>query len=161
MSVLRIQILEARALRDSDFFGKMDPYVVLEMDPYDFKTKTHKNGGKKPVWNQQFELVVDASSPNLSLTIWDNDRMRRDSKIAHTEIPVAQLFNVDTWFDLKPTGQIHIKSDAGPPVQSFLSRAITPGGTKRALLVGCNYPGSLGWLEGPKIFFFGDLFFDF
>eukprot|EP00004_Rigifila_ramosa_P003394 TRINITY_DN1364_c0_g1_i8.p1 TRINITY_DN1364_c0_g1~~TRINITY_DN1364_c0_g1_i8.p1 ORF type:complete len:629 (+),score=147.03 TRINITY_DN1364_c0_g1_i8:246-1889(+) len=74
--------------------------------------------------------------------------MRRDSKIAHTEIPVAQLFNVDTWFDLKPTGQIHIKSDAGPPVQSFLSRAITPGGTKRALLVGCNYPGTSAALNG-------------
>jgi Ca2+-dependent lipid-binding protein len=49
--VLKIKVVEARLFRDTEAFGKMDPYCVLEFKEHKFRTKTHENGGKNPRWH--------------------------------------------------------------------------------------------------------------
>lgn len=49
---LRLEVVEAKLIRDTEFLGKMDPYCVIKMREQVFKTKTMLNAGKTPKWNQ-------------------------------------------------------------------------------------------------------------
>ena len=37
---LRVEIIEARLTRDTEFFSKMDPYAVIQTRQQKFKTRT-------------------------------------------------------------------------------------------------------------------------
>ena len=50
---LKIHILEARLTRDTEAFGKMDPYVVCNTRMQRIRTKTCQEAGKNPVWNNE------------------------------------------------------------------------------------------------------------
>ena len=47
---LKLTVLEAQLTRDTETFGKMDPYVKIETRMQKFKTATHNGGGKTPKW---------------------------------------------------------------------------------------------------------------
>ena len=42
--------------RDTEFFTKMDPYVIIKCGNVTKKTYVHEGGGKKPIWN---EVIVN------------------------------------------------------------------------------------------------------
>ena len=46
-----MKIIEAKLTRDTDMFGKMDCYVVIEHNGKKSQTETHSGSGKTPVWN--------------------------------------------------------------------------------------------------------------
>lgn len=48
---LFITIVEGKLSRDTETFGKMDPYCLVEYNGNKYKTITHKSGGKLPHWN--------------------------------------------------------------------------------------------------------------
>jgi Ca2+-dependent lipid-binding protein len=48
---LIIKVKEGRLFRDTETFGKMDPYCVISVKDKTFKTRVHQNGGKNPKWN--------------------------------------------------------------------------------------------------------------
>ncbi len=39
-------------------FGKQDPYAKLRVGNQTYRSKTHKNGGKSPVWNESFRFNI-------------------------------------------------------------------------------------------------------
>jgi hypothetical protein len=49
--ILRISPLTAKLFRDTETFGKMDPYVQIKIGDMKLKTKTHDSGGKAPRWS--------------------------------------------------------------------------------------------------------------
>ena len=50
---LKITVVEANLTRNTETFGKMDPYVKLETRMQKFKTTTINSGGKTPKWTGQ------------------------------------------------------------------------------------------------------------
>ena len=69
-NIINIRILQAKLIRDTDVFSKMDPYVILYIGEYVIKTSTKKEAGKYPVWNELFTFFV---KPNelLKYEVWD------------------------------------------------------------------------------------------
>ena len=51
VGTLIISPTKAELKRDTDFFTKMDPYVVVTLGHAKKKTEVHNHGGKKPVWS--------------------------------------------------------------------------------------------------------------
>jgi hypothetical protein len=49
---LSLTLTKATLTRDTETFGKMDPYVGFEYNGVDYKTKVAEDMGKKPVWNE-------------------------------------------------------------------------------------------------------------
>ena len=49
---LYIRVKQARLTRDTEFFGKMDPFVEIEIGELKQRTATHKNAGKHPAWDE-------------------------------------------------------------------------------------------------------------
>ena len=48
---LKITVVEAKLTRDTETFGKMDPYAVLNLRGQKFKTNVLDSAGKNPRWN--------------------------------------------------------------------------------------------------------------
>ena len=46
IGILRLKVKSGRLTRDTETFGKMDPYVIVVSGKKKFKTKTHDKGGK-------------------------------------------------------------------------------------------------------------------
>ena len=50
--VFRLKIIEAELYKSNRLIGKMQPFVEVETNFAYYLTKTAKNGGKKPAWNE-------------------------------------------------------------------------------------------------------------
>ena len=58
--------------RSTDWFKKMDPYVVVRIGKQVKKSRTHKNGGKEPSWTDtlEFDLMGEQAA---DIYIYDED----------------------------------------------------------------------------------------
>ncbi len=58
-----IKPIEGLFKKDLDTFSKMviyslskDPYVIIFIGNRKYRSKTHKGGGKRPIWTDVFEI---------------------------------------------------------------------------------------------------------
>jgi Ca2+-dependent lipid-binding protein len=72
---LQIQIFEAKLDRDTETFGRMDPYCQLVHLPsgQKFKTATHEDGGKNPKWNHFVEIPIKSREESIQIEVYDED----------------------------------------------------------------------------------------
>jgi Ca2+-dependent lipid-binding protein len=99
---LNLIIKEAKLTRDTDTFGKMDPYISLSLREQSFKTKVLKKGGAAPVWDESFDFDVKYIGDNLSLTVFDQD-VTSDDKVGEVSIKISSLCTnggIDEWFEI-------------------------------------------------------------
>ena len=68
----------------------MDPYVLIEYLGNKIKTKTHTDGGKNPVWNQQIDISVGSLQDDMRLTVMDDNTMG-DDPIAYCNLKLSSL----------------------------------------------------------------------
>eukprot|EP01104_Vermistella_antarctica_P019994 TRINITY_DN823_c0_g1_i2.p1 TRINITY_DN823_c0_g1~~TRINITY_DN823_c0_g1_i2.p1 ORF type:complete len:1003 (+),score=224.70 TRINITY_DN823_c0_g1_i2:213-3221(+) len=132
---LKIHVLEARGLMKKDWFGKSDPYAVVQVamneeQNFDvlkkFKT-TKKKKTLSPQWN---ELFVAKTPPTGRVTfdVFDYNALTKDEFLGHASVqfpnmawgPVGDHANqtVDIWLTLRPhpnkpgervTGELHVR----------------------------------------------------
>jgi Ca2+-dependent lipid-binding protein len=109
---LHVKVKEARLFRDTETFGKMDPYVILEFREHKFRTKTHESGGKNPKWHDEFELKVNDLRDEMKFTVFDEDP-GSDDKVGYGVVKMSALcinHGVTDWFSIyhnnKPAGQV-------------------------------------------------------
>ncbi|XP_034038606.1 extended synaptotagmin-2-B [Thalassophryne amazonica] len=154
--VLRIHFLEAQELLSKDTFlgglikGKSDPYGVLKIGTYLFKSKVIHDT-LNPKWNVVFEaLVYDQPEQNLEIELFDEDT-DQDDFLGSLNLNVAELQQeqkVDEWFTLDEvsSGKLHLQLDWLTPMstpdnldQAMMSirenRCRTDDGLSSALLV--------------------------
>ena len=70
---LKLNVVQARLTRDTEFFGKMDPFAVIEYRQQKFKTKVKKNAGKTPRWDEQFTIDVKYIGDDFYVKVFDED----------------------------------------------------------------------------------------
>ncbi len=54
--MLELQIKKAKIYKNTELFGKMDPYVKFEVFSKIFRTKTIDQGHQDPEWNETFSI---------------------------------------------------------------------------------------------------------
>jgi len=47
---MHVKVIQAQFHIDTELFGNMDPYVIIEHNKKKHRTKTMKNAGMHPVW---------------------------------------------------------------------------------------------------------------
>lgn len=76
--MLTIRPISAKLKRDTEVFGKMDPYVVFILGDQRSKTRTNYHGGKTPKWNDEpFSFFVN-KEVDLKIEVWDEDNLYDD-----------------------------------------------------------------------------------
>ena len=71
-----VKPISALLTRDTEMFSNMDPYVVVMIGNEKRKTKTHKEGGKKPKWDGV--LSFRTNSNYMTVTVYDQDTFTDD-----------------------------------------------------------------------------------
>ena len=105
---LKIHILEARLTRDTEAFGKMDPYVNFQLAAgtnvrNKWRCKTHAGGGKNPSWNDRHNFDLVEGDDRIQAQVYDEDT-GSDDLIGSTSIDLNPVFSRgmrDEWFPLQ------------------------------------------------------------
>jgi Ca2+-dependent lipid-binding protein len=88
-SLLKIDIVQASNLKDTDGIGKGDPYAVVSFDEHEaapHKQQTHViNDTLSPVWNSSLYFLCTDEFKSFKVEIFDED-VGRDDKIGHVNI---------------------------------------------------------------------------
>lgn len=120
-----IKVIAGKLLRDTEFIGKMDPFVIIEYQGTKYKTSVIQGGGKKPVWNDLFEIEVHSMGDELHIECYDEDIFVHDL-IGIATLPVSLLCHVQAlrkWFPLqyhkKKSGMILLETKYTPPLEQW------------------------------------------
>jgi len=88
-SLLKIDIVQASNLKDTDGIGKGDPYAVVSFDEHEaapHKQQTHVvNDTLSPVWNSSLYFLCTDEFKSFKVEIMDED-VGRDDRIGHVNI---------------------------------------------------------------------------
>lgn len=61
-SLLRIKLISGDLIRDTEYFGKMDPYVQMSTKWGDFwKSEVCDGQGKNPNWSAKLDQFMDCT----------------------------------------------------------------------------------------------------
>ena len=113
---LEVEVVEAKLERSSEILGKQDPFAEISIRMQKFKTKTHLDGAKAPVWNEAMTMDVLDPTEAMAVQVFDEDLTSNDLICEGTVSlsKVCQDSPVDDWFDLyfggKPSGSIHLRT---------------------------------------------------
>ena len=91
-SMLTLVIVKAELKHDTEMFGKMDPFVKLTSEHLKLQTKVHENGGKKPVWDQPFNIDPDYLGDEVKFWVLDQDLASQDI-IGHCTIKKRRAYS--------------------------------------------------------------------
>jgi hypothetical protein len=68
--MLHIRLCRAILHRDTELFGSMDPYAKITHGGAEQRSRTAKEAGKRPTWNQDFQFRLVKGS-NVRIEIFD------------------------------------------------------------------------------------------
>ncbi|KAG2432135.1 hypothetical protein HXX76_009061 [Chlamydomonas incerta] len=86
--VMSVTMEFAKDLKDSDWFGKQDPYCIIRIGGQTFRTRTAVDGGRNPVWNETFRFNV-INENSVDVEIKDED-VGRDDLIGNATFSLAK-----------------------------------------------------------------------
>ncbi|XP_027338343.1 C2 domain-containing protein At1g63220-like [Abrus precatorius] len=89
---LEVILISAKDLHDSDFFKKMDPYVILTYRTQEHRSSVAKGAGSKAHWNESFLFTVSDSVSELNLRLMDKDSLTNDDFLGQTKINLETVF---------------------------------------------------------------------
>ncbi|XP_043699467.1 16 kDa phloem protein 1-like isoform X2 [Telopea speciosissima] len=94
--ILEVLLVDARGLEQSDFLGKLDPYVLIQYKTQERKSSVRRGEGRNPIWNERFTFRVqypgaDDDQYKLFLRIMDKDTFSADDFIGEAKIYLKDL----------------------------------------------------------------------
>ncbi|KAG0558534.1 hypothetical protein KC19_10G035300 [Ceratodon purpureus] len=84
--ILDLTVVGCYNLKDTEWFSRQDPYVVIEYSGQKFRTRTDTDGGKNPSFNETFRISMIEGLREMSATVWNSNTLERDSYIGTTKI---------------------------------------------------------------------------
>jgi hypothetical protein len=104
--VLVIKPLSAKLTRDTEFFGKMDPYCVARLGRTTQKTAVAKKAGKLPFWRDQLVFRKNTEE-EVVFEVWDSDTATSDDLVGETRIILKEIGTEpwEDWLTLKYRGK--------------------------------------------------------
>lgn len=122
---LTVRPIAAQLTKDQDWFGRQDPYCVIEVGSQKQRSRTHTDGGKNPSWNDSLSFQINGEQ-QVHISVFDRDILTRDDFICDTTIPLMTVFQRrqhSEWFPLyrkgRSGGRINVRLEFIPSNQGF------------------------------------------
>ena len=84
---LSVHVVEAVLERDTEWFGKMDPWLQLKTKTQNVRTRSIKAGGTTPKWDTSFKLRVEDIDEMVSLSVFDDENNGNHDLVSESAIP--------------------------------------------------------------------------
>ncbi|CAL5053923.1 unnamed protein product [Urochloa decumbens] len=79
--ILEVRVTGCRKLRDTEFFTRQDPYVVLEYATTKHRTRTCTDGGRNPTFDEKFHIPLIEGLRELNVVVWNSNTLTHDDFI--------------------------------------------------------------------------------
>ncbi|KAK3134177.1 hypothetical protein QOZ80_6AG0545970 [Eleusine coracana subsp. coracana] len=89
--ILEVRVTGCRKLRDTEFFTRQDPYVVLEYATTKLRTRTCTDGGKNPTFDEKFHIPLVEGLRELTVNVWNSNTLSHDDFIGSGRIQLHKV----------------------------------------------------------------------
>ncbi|GAA0164431.1 hypothetical protein LIER_20071 [Lithospermum erythrorhizon] len=132
--LVEVTVVGCNKLKDTEWISRQDPYVCLEYATTKFRTRTHTDGGKNPVFQEKFVFTLIEGLRELNVVVWNSNTMTYDDFIGSGKIQLQKVltegFDDTVWTIHTKTGRyagevrliLHY-SRASKPATSYASSA--------------------------------------
>lgn len=108
---IEVLLIGAVGIKDTELFGKGDPYAVLFCGKQKLRSNTASNQGSKPIWNQKFSFYIDAEVTNLQIRVYNHNILTEDDELGSTTIPLSKVFaegklTTTSYNVVRPSGRV-------------------------------------------------------
>ncbi|KAF3528962.1 hypothetical protein DY000_02036619 [Brassica cretica] len=107
--LLEVTVVGCQKLKDTEWFSRQDPYVVLEYSGARHQTRTCKDGGKKAVFQEKFMFTLLEGLRDLKVAVWNSNTLSTDDFIGNATIQLqkvlSQGYDDCTWTLQTKTGR--------------------------------------------------------
>jgi len=122
---LTITALRASGLKNSQTFGKQDPYLDVRVGRINYRGKTITDGGVNPVFNQKYEFAITDEDKAI-IAVWNSNSINSDDHLGDVSFsldPVFQAGHQDV------TGQVVTQKGSNKGTLSFILHFEKAGGS--------------------------------
>ncbi|KAF2541571.1 hypothetical protein F2Q68_00028913 [Brassica cretica] len=107
--LLEVTVVGCQKLKDTEWFSRQDPYVVLEYSGARHQTRTCKDGGKNAVFQEKFMFTLLEGLRDLKVAVWNSNTLSTDDFIGNASIQLqkvlSQGYDDCTWTLQTKTGR--------------------------------------------------------
>ncbi|KQK16742.1 U1 small nuclear ribonucleoprotein C [Brachypodium distachyon] len=108
--VLELRVTGCRKLRDTEFFSRQDPYVVVEYANTKLRTRTCTDGGRNPTFDDKFHIPLIEGLRELNIIVWNSNTLSNDDFIGSCRVQLHKAltsgYDDSSW----PLQTRHMKS---------------------------------------------------
>ncbi|WOH13908.1 hypothetical protein DCAR_0933421 [Daucus carota subsp. sativus] len=91
--VLEVTVVGCTKLKDTEWISRQDPYVCLEYASSKFRTRTCKDGGKNPTFQEKFVFTLIEGLRELSVVVWNSNTITYDELIGSTKVQLQKVLS--------------------------------------------------------------------
>ncbi|CAN8229491.1 unnamed protein product [Cochlearia groenlandica] len=99
--VLEVTVVGCQKLKDTEWFSRQDPYVVLEYSTTRHRTKTCTDGGKNAIFQEKFMFTLLEGLRDVKVSVWNSNTLSTDDFIGNATIKLdkalSQGYDDCTW----------------------------------------------------------------
>ncbi|KAL1215786.1 Elicitor-responsive protein 1 [Cardamine amara subsp. amara] len=107
--VLEVTVVGCQKLKDTEWFSRQDPYVVLEYSGTRHRTRTCTDGGKNAVFQEKFMFTLLEGLREVKVSVWNSNTLSTDDFIGNGTIQLqkalSQGYDDCTWTLQTKTGR--------------------------------------------------------
>jgi Ca2+-dependent lipid-binding protein len=118
---LVVKCIGANLTRDTEWMGKMSPFLVIEVGPTRRQTGTHHRGGKTPVWGGEILKFQITNDPEMKLAVWDEEKNKKHDLVGDTIFFLNRITNdnikkeeIEITYKGKSSGKIMLEFEFVP-----------------------------------------------
>ena len=104
VGLLQLKIVEAKLTRNTEWVGRMDPYLQFYLDGQEiYKTATKDVAGYTPVWNEETSIECKDLTTAVRFVVMDEDDMTADDVVGegnYTLQTFCQEAGADLWLEV-------------------------------------------------------------
>ncbi|XP_062178624.1 protein SRC2-like isoform X2 [Phragmites australis] len=89
--ILEVRVTGCRKLRDTEFFSRQDPYVVLEYATTKLRTRTCTDGGRNPTFDEKFHIPLIEGLRELDVYVWNSNTLNHDDFIGSGRVHLHKV----------------------------------------------------------------------
>ena len=90
---IQIKVLNAELTHDTDWIGKMDPYVVIKINDQSSQTTVKKGAGKSPQWYETLTFRTKEGD-SIRIDVYDKDLLKSDDLVGQGCFEIKDIATV-------------------------------------------------------------------
>ncbi|CAA6670550.1 unnamed protein product [Spirodela intermedia] len=90
---LQVEVVGCTRLKDTEWFSRQDPYVCLDYAGTRFRTRTHTDGDKDPIFWDKFTFQLFEGCREIKIEVWNSNTLSRDKLIGRGRVLLQKVLS--------------------------------------------------------------------